>query len=80
MEEEYLRTARTLRDEGQIENLERMFFEILLVKILLEIITYKKDTLRQGIGRVLQWQPLRLKNIQIQTHFSCCCFLRQQVR
>ncbi|WP_263597263.1 hypothetical protein [Metabacillus idriensis] len=26
MEEEYLRTTRTLRDEGQIENSERMFF------------------------------------------------------
>ncbi|MDQ0862130.1 YolD-like family protein [Bacillus sp. V2I10] len=41
MEEEYLKTARPLLDEGQIEDLERLLSESLQEKILLEIVTWK---------------------------------------
>lgn len=46
MEEEYLRTARTLLDEGQIEGLERLLSASLKDKILLEIITWTKGTIK----------------------------------
>ncbi|WP_191559559.1 YolD-like family protein [Metabacillus idriensis] len=69
MEEEYLRTARPLLDEGQIEELERLLSKSLQEKSLLEIIIWKKGYNTSRIGTVTKIDRYA-KKVVIQDEFD----------